>query len=314
MSQVTKEQIAKAREIDLLSYLQSCDPQNLQHVSGGTYCLKSHDSLKISNGKWYWWSQRIGGANALDYLIKVEGMSFTDAVEQLTGKVVPVFHAPPATREAAPKVLSLPTRSDTPFRVMAYLQGRGIAHEIIKQCLQDGTLYESLPYHSAVFVGKDATGSPRYAAWRATGEQRMMGDCSGSDKHFSFRLSGFNAETVHFFESAIDAMSYATLLKNNGRNWREENLVSLAGIAASTGQKLPPAAENYLKAHPQTRQIYLHLDADEPGRNAAKAMKAALEKNFTVLDVPPPQGKDYNDFLRIKAQERSEKCVRTGAR
>ena len=27
--------------------------------------------LKISNGKWMWWSQRIGGYKALDYLVTV---------------------------------------------------------------------------------------------------------------------------------------------------------------------------------------------------------------------------------------------------
>lgn len=314
MAQVTKEQIAQAREIDLLTYLQSTAPQELQHVSGGTYCLKSHDSLKLSNGKWYWWSRGLGGATALDYLIKVEGMSFTEAVEQLTGKAALRSYAPPVTREAERKVLKLPARSDTPFRVIAYLSSRGIDQDIIRQALNNGSLYESLPYHSAVFVGSDEAGEPRYAAWRATSEQRMMGDCSGSDKRFSFRLSGSNVETVHFFESAIDAMSYASILKQSGRNWREENLVSLAGIAASAEKKLPLAAEQYLKSHPQTRRIYLHLDRDEPGKNAAKAMKALLEKDYVVLDVPPPQGKDYNDFLRIRIQERGRDLRQMEAR
>ncbi len=29
------------------------------HFSGNTYTTRSHDSLKISNGKWMWWSQSI---------------------------------------------------------------------------------------------------------------------------------------------------------------------------------------------------------------------------------------------------------------
>ena len=53
------------------------------HLGGGSYCTKEHDSLKISNGMWYWFSRSIGGRSALDYLIKVEGMAFTEAVEEI---------------------------------------------------------------------------------------------------------------------------------------------------------------------------------------------------------------------------------------
>ena len=50
MGYVTPEQIAQAKEIDLLTYLRSCNPYELVHVSGNTYCTREHDSLKISNG------------------------------------------------------------------------------------------------------------------------------------------------------------------------------------------------------------------------------------------------------------------------
>ena len=51
MAYVTPEQIAKAKEVDLLTYLQHYEPQELVHVGGDTYCTREHDSLKISNGK-----------------------------------------------------------------------------------------------------------------------------------------------------------------------------------------------------------------------------------------------------------------------
>lgn len=86
MGYVTPEQITQAKELDLLTYLQRFDPQELVHVSGSTYCTREHDSLKISNGKWNWFSRGIGGKTALDYLIKVQGFSFTQAVEALVGQ------------------------------------------------------------------------------------------------------------------------------------------------------------------------------------------------------------------------------------
>ena len=86
MGYVTPEQITQAKELDLLTYLQRYDPHELVHVSGNTYCTREHDSLKISNGKWNWFSRGIGGKTALDYLIKVQGFSFTQAVEALVGQ------------------------------------------------------------------------------------------------------------------------------------------------------------------------------------------------------------------------------------
>ena len=38
------------------------------------------------NGKWCWFSRGIGGYSALDYLIKVNGYSFMDAMETITGR------------------------------------------------------------------------------------------------------------------------------------------------------------------------------------------------------------------------------------
>ena len=74
MPYVSKEQLTAAREVDLLTYLRCFEPQELVHISGSTYVTRTHDSLKISNGKWFWWSRGIGGRNALDYLTAVEGL------------------------------------------------------------------------------------------------------------------------------------------------------------------------------------------------------------------------------------------------
>ena len=83
--QLDPDVIEQARQMDLLSYLQRYEPDNLKHVARNVYCTREHDSLKISNGKWYWWSRGFGGVSALDYLIKVKEYSFVEAVEALAG-------------------------------------------------------------------------------------------------------------------------------------------------------------------------------------------------------------------------------------
>lgn len=91
------EEVARAKEIDLYSYLRANEPQELVHFGGSTYCTREHDSLKISNGKWYWFSRGIGGRSALDYLIKVKEIPFTEAVAMILGKtaMLPPMKAEP---------------------------------------------------------------------------------------------------------------------------------------------------------------------------------------------------------------------------
>ena len=228
MSFIPPETVEKARQVDLLTYLKACEPDELVHISGDHYCTRKHDSLKISNGKWYWFSRGFGGYNALDYLIKVRELPFTEAVERITGQAAYLSRqAPP--KLIKPKMLLLPRASPDTSRVYAYMCSRGIDAELIDFCIRTGRLYESFPHHNAVFVGLDRYSKPRYANLRGVGTD-FVGDASGSDKRFSFSISAPSSGTVHLFESAIDLLSYATLIKQNGVNWNKEHLFSLAGI------------------------------------------------------------------------------------
>lgn len=95
MNYVPPDDIENAKQIDLLTYLQSYEPQELVYISGNTYCTREHDSLKISNGKWHWFSRDIGGKTALDYLIKVKDYTFLEAVQTILGRAAtkpPVFY------------------------------------------------------------------------------------------------------------------------------------------------------------------------------------------------------------------------------
>ena len=125
------EAIERARQVDLLTYLQTCEPQELVHVSGNVYCTRTHDSLRISNGKWCWFSRGIGGYSALDYLIKVKEMPFTQAVETIMGNLSaapPAFT--PAPKAPKEKVLLLPRVNRSVTHAVEYLHRRGIDDEL----------------------------------------------------------------------------------------------------------------------------------------------------------------------------------------
>ena len=279
MPYYTEKQIDQARSIDLLTYLQSFEPTELVHVRGNTYCTREHDSLKISNGKWMWWSRGFGGNSALDYLIKVKGMQFMDAMKILT-KEGTDLHDTDAKISRKPdcdvkRKLLLPDKSETNFEVIRYLTSRGIDSDVIKACIDEGLLYESLPYHNCIFVGFDETGNAAYAFYRATTGERLMGEAAGSDKRYSFRIDRAGS-TLHVFESAIDLLSYATIMKMRTGEWRAEPMLSLGGVyAPSTNNKqtkLPIALQNMTHNQTQINTIALHLDNDYAGRSATRSI------------------------------------------
>lgn len=97
----------------------------------------------------------------------------------------------------------------------------------------------------------------------------------------------------------------------DGFNWKEENLVSLAGVyrpRADGTSKVPVALQKVLSENCRTYDLHLHFDNDFAGRTSAKGLMKALEGVYAVYDEPPPYGKDFNDYLcrRIRFSEIEE--------
>ena len=320
MAGVTKEQVAAARRMTAIEFLRRYRVDDLVKSSArGEFELKSHDSFKI-NGEsslWHWKSRGIGGKSALDYLMHVEGCSFVEAVRLLCEEqpcFIPQRHEE-VERQRPP--FALPEKSPTSTRVEAYLRCRGISQPVIQKCLDDGILYESLPYHNCVFVGRDAGGTPRYAALRGTytyGKQ-FKGESTGSDKRFGFCIKPTaESGTVAVFEAAIDAMAEMTLAGDAADKYR----LSLGGIyAPEEGRDIhPPAAlEEFLRRHPQVKRIEFCLDNDPPGRAAAAALARLYGEQYQVaVHLPPIEGFDYGDLaqaaLEYRTKSKMKNCTR----
>lgn len=281
MSYFNSHHLQQAKQIDLLTYLQQNEPQELIHVASNTYCPREHDSLIISNGKWCWFSRGIGGRSALDYLIKVKGIPFTEAVGMILGRAAempPVSHIQGGSHQPKEKNLLLPEPMEgRPKRVIAYLTSRGIDGSLLEACINHRLLYESTEHHNAVFVGYDPEGKARYAAIRGT-VGSYKGEASGSDKRYAFSLClPRRPPAVHVFESAIDLLSYATLEHRAGRDWRGNALLSLAGVFQRKRDKvLPVALKQFLEDHASVKTVCLHLDNDAVGRSATRGIMEAL--------------------------------------
>lgn len=313
---ITEEQKAEAKKLDLLTYLQLYEPDELVHVSGNEYCTRTHDSLIISHGKWDWKSQekKTGGSTALDYLMKVRGYSFVDAAKKLCG----LSHSYPNTaRHIAPaknvnqekRPFSLPAANFTNYVVINYLVNkRGLPKDIVLSLIQSKHIYETREHHNAVFVGYDKGGLPQFATLRGCYDKPFKKDVESSHKAvgFSIQARASEADMVCVFESAIDAISFIAMNRNTSAC---SHFLSLGGVS-------PLSLERYLMDYPDIKQVMLCLDNDDSGRKATVKITAMLEsRGYEVHDFPPKLGKDYNEDLlaqrelqRIKEHSDAERC------
>ena len=80
MPYIDPKVVLEAKKMNLLTILKNFEPHELVRLDKNNYTTRTHDSLKISNGKWMWLSRGIGGTTALNYLIEVKGYSFIEVV------------------------------------------------------------------------------------------------------------------------------------------------------------------------------------------------------------------------------------------
>ena len=292
---VTPEELRKARRCDLLTYLQATQPQELVELRHGVYCLRSHDSLKISNGKWYWWSRGIGGRSALDYLVEANGVPLVEAVQKIN-TIEGIAHAVPSSFERVSKPFILPPSYPNNDHVIDYLQRRGIDRGLLDLCILNGMLYEDYR-HNCCFVGYDETNTPRYAMLRSSDPScSFLQEAAGSDKRYSFSLPSTASPKLFITESAIDTLSVCAL-----RHGEPDNYLSIAGANVPNQNALPTALAHYLSVHPQIETVFLCLDNDRAGQQAAKAIQARLPTHIHAKLLPPQEDKDYNEqLMRIK--------------
>mgnify|MGYP001026279168 CR=1 FL=1 len=128
-----QKNIEAARRISVMQYLQTYHPGELVRKTDKEYCTKTHSSLVITpaNGLFHWFSQSKGGNNALDYLVKVEGMDDDIYVRQ--GKTKGALNADTVkvavtkektdTRRQEGVILEIVERSRKPFVGVLHVVG-----------------------------------------------------------------------------------------------------------------------------------------------------------------------------------------------
>ena len=313
MPGVTQEQISAAKQIRAIDFLLQYRADDIMPSQcRGEYQLRSHDSFKISGetSLWHWKSRDIGGKSALDYLIHVEGMHFTEAVRLLLDQTLAVVHSAPVPKQM-PKPFALPEAAADNRRVFAYLLHRGIDRKVISDCIRAGTLYESARFHNAVFVGRDEHGMPIYAFLRGTltnTAKSFRAEVAGSDKRYSFCLPPEGeSRRVAVYEAAIEVLAHLSLEQT-----RDKYRLSLGGIYApkegfnASSFKKPAALTDFLERHPNIREIEICTNNDHAGRWAAEHIRKEYEGKYQIImNLPEREGADYGDLAQEKSKEKA---------
>jgi hypothetical protein len=306
MPRLTEEQLTAARTVDLFSFLSARSGNELIKTAANEYRTKEHSSLVITPRYWFWNKGGIGGSNAIDYLVKMQGMNFIDAAREvltsgLSHEPLDMPITPTAGTRTRPEAMrpafKLPPRSRTNDNVKCYLLSRGISLNTIEYCMSDGTLYEGrfMCNPACVFVGYDEGGEARFAAVRGI-DNGIKRDIGGSDKRYSFSLPAQEpqSKTLTVFESPIDALSHMTLSELRGMGDCCHRL-SLAGTSHI-------ALEAFLERDRGINRVIFQMDSDEAGITGALRIQERLagDERFRHINAtvsPISECKDMNDFL-----------------
>lgn len=320
-----------AMEVPLADFLRA----NGVHLipKGKEFCTEEHDSLSIPAAKscWRQYSQvgangKVLSGNSIDYLVRFEHYSPLQAMEALVeygygSEAILHLSRPPdiQARNAQIPICSpiikkpglLPAKETQNLRPLyGYLcgkpPGRCLDPEIIRACVKAGSIFLSkVPWkdgryiHNVVFLGYDRQHNVRYAFERGTTTgSTFKHELDWSDKSYGFCVGGTEASrTALFFEAPIDALSVATMIKQNGGDWKKSPLVSNSGVSDN-------AVERFTHEHPNIKRLCYCYDNDEAGNRAAAAhMQKYAAMGYEVSRNVPWAGKDFNEILQKQIKQ-----------
>lgn len=293
---ISKKDMERIRKLDLYSYLVNYEPNELVKDGRKDFRLRSNRSIVISIKKGMWFEKSPkegvkGGESALDYFVKIEKRDFLEEAHRILDLINEKEPIIQTVKVSHSNGFILPKRNCDNQKLIRYLVGkRKLDKGIVEYCIQNNLVYED-EKHNVVFIGYDNDDKPKYGFKRSTYSDGKF-DVEGSRKEFCFKVGNPNSTNVHVFEAAIDALSYISLKKNKGVDWKTDLYIALGGV----GLDIPPALEMTLMWS-NIDTVYLHLDNDEAGKSSTASIKKALSEKYKVIDEHPKYCKDFNEVL-----------------
>lgn len=299
----TAEQLDRAKNADLIAFLEKYNGWTFKK-SGQYYQCEQHDSFLVYADRqgFVWNSRNISGGDTIDFLRKVEGKTFPEAVKAITGETAPVLCQPAPAYKSEPGKLVLPPKAEGKYdRVFAYLANtRGISPAVISDFMKSKQIYQDTK-GNCVFVGYDEKGTAKFGAVRTTlTDRKYRGDCKNSDKRYAFHQMGTDTTRLYVFEAPIDLLSHCTLVDQTygSGKYKEQTRLALCGSS-------DVALKAFLERHPEVTTINFRLDNDEAGRTAVAKYKAEYQALGYKVNAVFSKNKDVNEDLLKREQKKT---------
>jgi hypothetical protein len=275
--------LERLRRLPLPDILRACEgvpdrsDSHKWHTPAGVLSLTG---LKFMN-----WTTGQGGGGAIDLVMHLHRLSFTQTVRwlnehfpQVSSREESVSSSPPSSPLRLP-----PPCAATLHRVKHYLRAeRALPEAVLDSLIESGALYAD-GRANAVFLLLGKEKQPIGAELRGTSFHPWRGLAPGSKKDLGFfSISAAHPQLTVLCESAIDALSCFVLLP-------QARCISTAG-ARSDPLWLPSLLRQGLP-------LYCGFDADPTGDAQAQAMITW----YPQIKRLRPIAHDWNEVLKAEA-------------
>lgn len=329
MARYTREQIESVRQTDMVDFLANEYGWTIVKV-GNCYSTQEHDSIRIRPDRklWYWNSQKVGGANVISWLQKVENMNFSDIMSKMLGvnynAAEITKYRPKKTNKNKQENLDENGNPNRPKNIdengnpikhngkytylFAYLtKSRCISPSIVNELIKSHRIYQDI-WRNVIFVNPNEKGEIGFWCSRGTNTQKKF---TGNKEGFNNPYYGFTLEakcdcdTLYVFESPIDLLSHCTIadLKYGEGSWHNLNRIALCGVSDT-------ALKFFLDSHKNITTIKLCLDNDYAGWKANLILKSQyceLGYKIQLIHYNNVPKKDINEILCDYINQHQEK-------
>ncbi|BCC15071.1 hypothetical protein BC30048_p2084 (plasmid) [Bacillus cereus] len=303
---VSEEEIMKAKDVDLLSYLEA--KGETFKKEGNYYRHTEHDSLVIRDNMYAWNSRGEKGYGAINFAKMYYGMSFVQAVIDINEGGYKEFDRSKSAANKKQEKFEYPKHlevKDTTAIKNYLVNERKIDERLVNWLIKKDLLVQD-KRNNVVYKWKEQGGKGKIIGMSRQGTVKM------DNKRGSFKQivpnyekinAGFTVDVgkpdkinkMYFYEDPIDMLSHWSIKQNQIKDAR---LVSMHGLKAQTViESIMDASKEGLKI----KEIIMAVDNDKAGREFLDTMKNIVDcKN----ELPPTLELDWNDERKKQVNEK----------
>jgi hypothetical protein len=274
---LTRKKADQLRVLPLTAVLQAAGAQPDPHDKRKWHTAQG--VLSVTGTKFFNWNRSVGGGGAIDLVIHLHQLGFTQALDWLAQHFP--LPSPQPDWDHSTLDLKLPTPQPAYLdRVRHYLlHHRRLPPQLIEPLIQSGSLYAD-SRANAVFLLRAPDNTPVGAELRGTTHHPWRGMAPGSRKDLGFfSIPSSPLPAIILTESAIDAISCFAL---------HPLLRCISTAGARPNPRWLPALLT------QDLHVFCGFDTDSTGDAMARAMISLYP---SIQRLAPPQH-DWNDTLR----------------